>query len=117
MLRPQIEGFPSATKDRFNDAHSHIECAKSHAVNGAYNMGLAMVLQARVWYKQCRLKEVKSEALHAIRVFKKLGGMGTIKMWIQVLQYILETERLDSLVASGQLGFNIEYSIVSPCEY
>jgi tetratricopeptide (TPR) repeat protein len=58
---------------RFDDAHAHIERAKSHAVN-AYYLGRAMKLQADLWYNQHRLEEAKSEALRAVEVFEKLGA-------------------------------------------
>jgi tetratricopeptide (TPR) repeat protein len=59
---------------RFDDAHAHVERAKSHAVNNAYYLGRAMELQARVWYKQHRLEEARSEALRAADVYEKLGA-------------------------------------------
>ena len=59
---------------RFNDAHTHVELAKSHAINRPYNLGRAMVLQARLWYEERRLKEAKSEVFRAIDVFEKLGA-------------------------------------------
>jgi len=39
---------------RFDDANAHIERAKSHTVDSAYNLGHAMELKARVWYHQSR---------------------------------------------------------------
>ena len=59
---------------RFDDAQAHTEQAKSHAVNGTYNLGRAMELQARVWYKQDRLEEARSGARRAADVFEKLGA-------------------------------------------
>ena len=61
-------------KDRFDDAHVHIERCKSHAVNHQYNLGCAMELQARVWYRQHRLEAAKGEVLRAVEVFEKLGA-------------------------------------------
>ncbi|KAF9648060.1 TPR-like protein [Thelephora ganbajun] len=59
---------------RFDDAHVHIERAKSHAINDPYYLGRAMESQARFWYKQRRFKKAKSEALHAANVFERLGA-------------------------------------------
>jgi tetratricopeptide (TPR) repeat protein len=59
---------------RFDDAHTHIERAKSHTANSAYNLGYAMEMQAWVWYKQHRLEEARSEALRAADVYEKLGA-------------------------------------------
>jgi tetratricopeptide (TPR) repeat protein len=36
---------------RLDDVNDHIERAKSHAVDSAYNLGLAMEEQARLWHK------------------------------------------------------------------
>ena len=58
----------------FKDANTHIEGAKSHAVDKRYGLGRAMEMQAEVWYKQLRLKEAKSEVSDAIEVFEKLGA-------------------------------------------
>jgi tetratricopeptide (TPR) repeat protein len=60
---------------RFDDAHSHIERAKSHVANDAYNLGGAMYLQAYFWYTRHMLEEAKLEALRAVDVFEKLGAM------------------------------------------
>jgi tetratricopeptide (TPR) repeat protein len=59
---------------RFDDAHAHVERAKSHTVNGTHRRGRVMELQAHIWYKQGRLEEAKAEALRAVDVFKKLGA-------------------------------------------
>ena len=61
-------------ENRFDDAHAHVERAKSHMTNNSYNLGRAMELQAGFWYKQRMLKEAKSEALLAIGVYEKLGA-------------------------------------------
>ena len=61
-------------KDRFDDAQAATERAKSHAVNDPYRLGRAMELQARVWYRQRRFEEAKSEALCAADVYEKLGA-------------------------------------------
>jgi tetratricopeptide (TPR) repeat protein len=57
---------------RFDDAHAHVEHAKTHAVNDAYNLGCAMRLQAEFWYQQGGLEEGRSGALCAVGVFEKL---------------------------------------------
>ena len=52
-----------------------IDRAKSHAVDdAAYTLGLAMYLQAWVWYKQHRVEEARSEALRGADVFERLGA-------------------------------------------
>jgi tetratricopeptide (TPR) repeat protein len=59
-----------------DDESSHIEQAKSHAVDGAmqYELGRATEMQAEVWYQQLRLEDAKSEALDAVQIFEKLGS-------------------------------------------
>ena len=57
---------------KFDDASSHIERAKSHAVNHAYFMGRAMQLQASIFYRQRKIEEAKSEALGAAEVLEGL---------------------------------------------
>ena len=59
---------------RFDDAHAHIERAKSHAINDPYSLGCAMVLQAVFWLQERKPEEAKSEALGAIDVFERLGA-------------------------------------------
>jgi tetratricopeptide (TPR) repeat protein len=58
-----------------DDERAHIEQAKAHAIDGGrqYELGRAMVMQAKVWYRQLRLEDAKSEALDAIQVYEKLG--------------------------------------------
>ena len=59
---------------KFDDAQSHIEQAKSHAIEDAYNLGRAMDVQAEIWYRQGRLDEAKAEILRALETFEKLGA-------------------------------------------
>ena len=36
-------------ENRFDDAHTHVKSAKSHAINSPYKLGRAMDQQARIW--------------------------------------------------------------------
>jgi tetratricopeptide (TPR) repeat protein len=90
----------------FDDAHAHIEHAKSHTVNSTYNLGRAMKLQAEVWYNQHRLEEAKSEALRATDVFERLGVAKPVETCRKLLRDIERT--LDTPVDSGRSGFNCE---------
>ena len=58
------------------DANTHIERAKSYAVDCAfqYELGRATRIQANVWYQQLRLEDARSEALHSLEIFEKLGA-------------------------------------------
>ena len=62
--------------DELDDQNTHIERAKSHAIDGSleYELGRVTRMQARVWYQQLRLEEAKSEALHSIEIFEKIGA-------------------------------------------
>ena len=58
----------------FDNAQSHTERAKSHAVDNARWLGRAMDQQAEIWYCQGRLEEAKAEVLCALETFEKLGA-------------------------------------------
>ena len=64
---------------KFGDAQTHVEQAKSLAVNNTYLLARASMLQARLWYAQDMLEEAKSEALRALDVFEKLGAVSNSK--------------------------------------
>ena len=73
---------------RFDDAHAHIEQAKSHAVNNSYDLGCAVLLQARIWHRRRRFKEARSEAFRALDIFENLGAsecMDACKALIRVI--------------------------------
>ena len=77
---------------RFDEAHAHIECAKSQVVDNAYNLGRAMELQAGFWYRQCMPEKARFEASHAAEVYEKIGAIKDIKDCISLLRKI---DRLD----------------------
>ena len=58
---------------RFNDAHAHIEHAKSHAINRPHSLAHMMRAEAQVWKEEGRFEEAKSGVLRAIDAFEKLG--------------------------------------------
>ena len=60
-------------ENKFDDAHAHIERAKSHAINDRYRFGRAMKMQAWSWYRQRMFEEAKSEALGAPKVYGEVG--------------------------------------------
>ena len=66
-------------ENEFNDAQYHIEQAKSHAIDDAYNLGRAMDWQAAIWYSQDRLEEAKAESLCALETFEKLGATADLQ--------------------------------------
>ena len=58
----------------FDEANTHVEQSKSHAINDTYRLGRAMEMQAQVWRLQLRLEEAKLEASRALEIHKKLGA-------------------------------------------
>ena len=92
-------------EDKFDDAHAHIERAKSHTANtSVYNLGCATELQARVLYGQHRLEEARSEALHAADVHESLGAAEDMERCRE-----LHREIENSLNASGQSDSGCEF--------
>ena len=80
--------YVSFDEGRFNDAHKHLDDAKTHAADSTYYLGLTMMTQAEFWYKQGRLGEAKSEALRAAEVFEKLGAAEDLEESRKFLQDI-----------------------------
>ena len=74
--------------NEFDNAQSHIERAKSHAVDDAYNLGRAMGQQAWIWHRQGRLEEAKAESLCALEIFEKLGATAELPKFRSRLQKI-----------------------------
>ena len=59
---------------KFEEAQTHLEHAKSHAADDAYNLALVRDQQAGVFCRQHRFGEARSEALRALDAFEKLGA-------------------------------------------
>ena len=93
-----------SSENRFDDAHTHIEHAKSHTINDTYNMGRVMELQASFWYKECRFEEAKSEALRAVDAFEKVGAAKDVERCRKILQDI--EGQTENLATSGQSDIN-----------
>ena len=62
-------------ESRFDDAHSHLEHAKSHTVNDPHQMGRVVELQARVLYMQHRFEEARLETQRARDTYEKVGAV------------------------------------------
>ena len=60
--------------NRLDDAHVHVECARSCAGNDPYLLARASQLQAEVWERQQRFEHAKSEILRVLDVFEHLGA-------------------------------------------
>jgi tetratricopeptide (TPR) repeat protein len=57
----------------FDNANTHIEQAKPHAIHNSYDLARAMEIQAGIWYGQGKLEAAKFEASQALEVFEKVG--------------------------------------------
>ena len=99
---------------RFDDAQAHVEHAKSHTVDSAYNLGLATEEQAWGWFQQRRLEEAKSEALRAAEIFERLGASKDMDDCRKLLQDI--QKELNNPIACGQSALDREllYTVLFP---
>ena len=61
-------------EERFEDANTQIEQAKSRVLNDPYSLGRMMEVQAAIWYRQRRLEDATSEVLGALEIYEKLGA-------------------------------------------
>jgi len=75
---------------RFDDAYIHIERARSHAANNAYNLGRAVELQATFLYQQHRYEEARSEVLRAADIYEKIGAAKDVGDCRELLRMIDE---------------------------
>ena len=64
----------SRDEEKFDDAHAHVNQAKLHAVDVGYLLGRAAEMDAQIWYRQRMFEDARSEALHAIEFYEKLGS-------------------------------------------
>jgi len=87
---------------RFDDAHLHIERAKSHTTNDPYYLGHVMELQADFWYGQRIFERAGSEASHAADVYEKLGAAQDLGECRKLLQRI--DEQMNNPVVSDESG-------------
>ena len=77
-------------KNRPDNALAHVEHAKAYATNNSHNLGLVMLLQSKIWLKERRFEEAKSEALRAVDAFAKLGATNDRAACRELLQGIEE---------------------------
>ena len=104
-----------STEDSFDDAHFHLEHAKSHAVNNTYSLARASLVQAWLWGEQHMFEEAKSEALRALDVFEKLGTTNYVEA---IRCFLGRIEEMDNLVASDEFGDNsklLELVLLAVC--
>jgi tetratricopeptide (TPR) repeat protein len=96
----------------FDDANTHIEQAKLYAINNTYLTGRAMEIQARVWYRQGRLDDARSEVLCALRVYERLGAVEDVRGCRELLWVIEQAMETRSTRAdSGSSGEHLQIII------
>ena len=61
-------------QQRFDDGNSYLEQVKLHSADHLYHLGMAMEVQALIWFRQCRFEDAKSEILGALEIFGNLGA-------------------------------------------
>jgi len=95
----------------FDNAHAHLQHAKSHAVDNVYHLARASELHALFWEEQHMFEEARSEALRALGVFENLGAAGSAEYCRELLRRIdrnaqgndLATPRSDESDDDGEL--------------
>ena len=61
-----------SNEDELDRANAHIAQAKWYGVDGTYNMTRPMELQARVWFRQGRFEDARSEVLDILEIRERL---------------------------------------------
>ena len=95
-------------RNRFDDAHAHVERAKSHAIDDSYLLGCAMELQAGFWYAERRFKEAKSGALRAANAYEGIGATMDVEDCRRLLRDIEEGVRVSSESDLNDAGESLE---------
>ena len=80
-------------EEEFDDAHTHVERAKSHADNNEYLLGRTILLQAQIYQRQHRLEDATSEALRASEILEKFGDFTFLEDCKTLLQDIERTTK------------------------
>ena len=80
--------------DEFDDANANIGRAKSHAAHDGYKLARAMRMQARVWLRQCRFEDAKSEALHALEIYEKFGAVKDVEVCQLLLRRVERASKI-----------------------
>ena len=64
----------SLKENKFDDANTYIEQAKTYAGDNEYYLGRSTEIQAIIWNRQGRFEDATSEALGALTIYDKLGA-------------------------------------------
>ena len=101
---------------KFDDAQTHIERSKTHAINDPHNMARAMEQQASLWSQQRMFEKAKFEALRAADIYEKLGAahdLGTCRDFIWRVDKRIKKPVVP--VASGADGKLLELVVPVVC--
>ena len=77
-------------EEKFNEAQTYAEHAKSHVGNDMPLLGCAFLVSARVLSSRNKFKEAKSEALRALAIFEKLGTTALLE---EIGEFLEEIEK------------------------
>ena len=83
----------------FDDADAHNNQARSLAADNPYWLGSVTELQGRIWYQQGRLEDAKTELLHALGIYEKVGAAKDLEDCMDILQEVeraIESRSTDS---------------------
>ena len=97
---------------KFDEALSHVEQARSHTANDTFKLARAMEMQAVLLYRQLRLEEAESEALHAVEIFEKLGVSQAVGECREILQMIRLATENPTTGSQGELFDTISHLLV-----
>ena len=92
------------SENRSDNAHTHVERAKSHAINSSYLIGRAMEMQTGFWYKECKFEEAKSEALRAVDAYEGIGATEDVEYCKAILRKV--EMKMKTPVVSGESDLN-----------
>jgi hypothetical protein len=100
-------------RDEFNDAHAHIEQAKTHTVNEPYYLGRGMELHALIWYEQQRFEDAKLEGLCALETYGKVGATADMEDVRDLLRRVEEAKNTG--ITSGNPASGGKFPITIFC--
>jgi len=84
----------SVGEARFDDAHAYVRRIEPHTINDPYLLGRATELLSRVWYKEDKFEEARTEALRAAEIFEKIGAAKDLEDCRYILRKIEKVTRV-----------------------
>ena len=102
-------------EDMFNEANAHTEQAKSHAADAAHNLARGTEMQARIWYRQHKLEDARSEARRALEIYERFGAAQLVGGCRELLRQI--EKAITRSQVSGQSDPGGEFSSSDAASY